>query len=139
MQIFAQVLFQMQPNPIFFPALRGGESAFLHGQQKPTCPCRAGWFPCSGSIHLPSQPCDTKKSYQRLSALGFFPRDCHGGEDHLLWCQSSHSKRRSERPNTCKYLHDLVMDVVWSVAVKSVGDFLRETFPAPPPPSIGKC
>lgn len=46
----------------------------------------------------------------------------------MLWHKSSLSKRRGQRPNTRKCLHGLVMVLVWSVAVKLVGDFLREIF-----------
>lgn len=54
----------------------------------------------------------------------------------MLWYKSSHSKRRCKRPSVYKYFHDLVMGLVRSVAVKLVGDFIREILPIL---IIGKC
>lgn len=114
-------------SPTLFSSLLGGNLHSCMANKNPLARAVLRGFPPLAASTCPALWYEIIKP--KIVSTGPFSPGLTWRWGLLALVQVFHSKRRGQRPNTCKYLHNLVMDSVWSVAVKLVGDFLRrETF-----------
>jgi len=111
-------------NPTLFSSLLVGDLHSCMANKSPPARGVLGGFPTLAASICPAN----------LVIRNNHTKDCQHGTFFirtnmevglLFWCKSSHSKRRGRRSNTCKYFHDLVMDLVCPVAIMLVGRFSK--------------